>query len=132
MTLQIPSVDAHTALRNVLLGETGYRLFTWDTGRHHGTGQRNLGYAFYEPGIPEPLFLGEDYGCAPSQCIDSDDALRGLLGFLTLQVGDTDPEFFDNYTERQLAWADAHAESLQEWGMESCYFEDSPRLNHDR
>lgn len=113
-----------TILRHVYLGDTGYRLHTWDTGKHCSTGQRLVGYAFYEPGVDEALFEGEDYGCSPMDSIDSDACLRGILGFLTVTEGDVDEEYFANYTERQLAWARNHAEGLTEWGMEEFFFEE--------
>lgn len=36
--------------------------------------------------------------------VDSDDCLRGILGFLTLRPGDTDLEYFEHYTEEQLGY----------------------------
>ena len=34
------------------------------------------------------------------------------MGFLTLRPGDTDPEYFENYTQEQKEFADQHAEAL--------------------
>jgi hypothetical protein len=104
-------------LRTVALGDTGYKLTTWDTGRHAPTGQRLLSYEFVAPD-GTVLFKGADYGCSPMHCIDSDAALRGLIGFLTTKPGDTDPDYFENYTPEQLAFCEGDAEMLQDWGME--------------
>jgi hypothetical protein len=111
-----PSEDA--LLRDVMLGDTGYRLVLWDTFTQDRHGKSILGFAFYEPGVEEPLFEGEDYGASPMHAIDSDDTLRGLLGFLTLRPGDTDREYFQHYSPRQLAWAQAEAEELSMWAMD--------------
>lgn len=89
-------------LRDVRLLD-GYRLRTFDTYGHMSTGQRKLAYIFQAPGR-RVLFKGADYGCAPADPIDSDAALVGLLGFLTLKPGDTDSEYFDRYTPEQLDW----------------------------
>lgn len=108
-------------LRDVTLEGTGYRLVTWEPEGEprFPTGQRKIGYAFFAPGETEPIFTGEDCGVSPFHAIDSDDALRGLLGFLTLRKGDTDSEYFDGYTERQIAFRDGpDCEYLSLWGME--------------
>lgn len=56
------------------------------------------------------LFEGEDFATPGS--VDSDEAVRDLMGFLTLKPGDTDKEYFDNYTTAQRAFASNHAEAL--------------------
>jgi hypothetical protein len=58
------------------------------------------------------LFSGSDFGCSPMHAIDSDDTIAGLMGFLTLRPGDTDDEYFDNYTDAQRDYADHYAETL--------------------
>ena len=118
------SPDDPRMLRNVMLGDTGYRLITWETGKRASTHQHLVGYALYEPGAAEPLFTGADIGYSPMHAIDSDDCLRGIMGFLTTRPGDTDPEFLDDHTEEQLAWLDAHGEEMQEWGFEASAFEE--------
>ena len=116
----VPELDDPRILRHVNVD--GYRLLTWETRQRFRTGQLIVGYAFYEPGIEEPLFCGEDYGCSPLDCVDSDNCLRGIMGYLTLREGDTDREYFDNYTERQLKWSRNKAEELTFWGMEESDF----------
>lgn len=117
METTIPTLDDPRVLRHVAI-DLGYRLLTWDTGRmgyHVGRfGKHVLGYAFYAPD-GSVLFSGEDYGCAPGHAIDSDDALRNLLGFLTLRPGDTDADYFASYTEAQHAFAASDAEYLSLW-----------------
>ena len=107
--------DDRNYLRQVIFD--GYCLRTWDTGGRCKTGQYLIGYEMVTPD-GHVLFTGEDCGVSPMHCIDSDDALRGLIGFLTLQPGDTDDEYFANYTAEQRAFAAGEAEQLQTWGME--------------
>lgn len=113
---EIPDLDDDRVLRYVKADE--HRLLTWDLNQRDSLGKHAIGYAFYAPGDDAPLFFGRDYYCAPSHAIDSDDCLRSLLGFLTLRPGDTDCDYFADYTDRQLAWCDKHAEALQLYGME--------------
>jgi len=111
--MQIPDLSEHRVLRNVKVA-ANHRLLTWDTGKRASTGQHKIGYAFFVSLQDEkPLFLGEDCGVSPMHCIDSADALLGLLSFLTLKPGDTDAEYFDSYTPDQLDWCkSSEAEDL--------------------
>ena len=118
MDITIPDPGEDRVLRHVKLEGTEYRLLTWDANGRAPTGQCLIGYAFWHPD-GSLLFSGEDCGVSPFHAIDSDDALRGLLGFLTLKPGDTDDDYFDAYTPEQKAWCEAEAEDLQEWGMEA-------------
>jgi hypothetical protein len=94
------------------------RLVLWETKRRDRLGKRILGYAFWPnyrtPG--PPLFYGEDFA-GPHLAV-TDETLRGLLTFLTLRPGDTDREYFDDYTEEQLAYADSEAEYHSLWSQE--------------
>jgi len=85
-----------------------YVLRTWETAERCDTGQIKLGYVFESPD-GSTLFEGTDYGCSPMHGIDSDDRLLGLLGFLTLQPGDTDEEYFKDYTDDQRDWSQSSA-----------------------
>ena len=44
--------------------------------------------------------------------MDADATVAGLLAFLSLKPGDTDPEYFEGYTPEQLAFARAQGENL--------------------
>lgn len=64
------------------------------------------------------IFSGDDF---ESPIVFSDDAgyvVQELLGFLSLNDGDTDKEYFDSYSERQIAWRDERAETLSMYVME--------------
>lgn len=98
-----------------------FRLKTWDADRVEyckqvvgyrlsmGVGNEN---AAGNPAAWAVLFEGEDFGCSPLHAIDSDAAVEGIMSFLTLQPGDTDPEYFAGYTPEQLDYCSRHAESL--------------------
>ena len=98
--------DAFDSLRHVRL-ESGHTLRTWDTGRTSGAGmmaRSRIGYTFCDPS-GSVLFEGDDFRSSPMHADDSDETLRGLLGFLLLRPGDTDREYFADYTPAQRAFA---------------------------
>lgn len=86
-------------------------LTTFDTHETDHLGKSILSYTF-ETLRGEIIFQGSDFACSPMHGIDSDECLRSLLGFLTLRPGDTDAEYFENYTERQRRFCDEDAETL--------------------
>lgn len=89
-----------------------FRLDLYDTGRRDGGafGKCYLAYTFRHKG--EVIFQGEDFSPGASMSIDGDAAVAGLLVFLSLRPGDTDKEYFERYTEKQLTFAQAHGEEL--------------------
>lgn len=95
-----------------------FSLVMWDTMDYRGDGifaKHRLGYrlTMHEPGkAPVVLFTGEDFGASPCHAIDADETVCGLMGFLTLRPGDTDREYFEEYTETQKDYCDCFAESL--------------------
>jgi hypothetical protein len=97
-----------------------FKLITWDTGRTGYGGKYLIGYRL-SMGTPNVvgnppawtvLFEGEDFGCSPMHAIDSDAACAAIMGFLTLRPGDTDSEYFADYTPEQLDYCAQHAEAL--------------------
>jgi hypothetical protein len=76
--------------------------------------QSPVGYklTMREPGKTAVVLLQGDYGCSPRHEIDSDESVRGLLDFLTLRPGDTDAEYFANYSEAQLDYCNKYAATL--------------------
>lgn len=94
-----------------------FTLNLWDTGRVEQRFFTKCILAYRldmraPDGTNTTLFEGEDYHCAPSDPIDSDRAVAGIMGFLTLRPGDTDEEYFENYTEAQRDYCEQYAESL--------------------
>jgi hypothetical protein len=94
----------------------GYRLELYDTYRQHRYGQELLAYQFFHK--DKLIFDGADFGCSPMDAIDSDRCIAGLLSFLSLRPGDTDPEYFANYTETQHEFARSEGETLSTYAME--------------
>ena len=90
-----------------------FALIVWDSGRAVN-GKCRLGYRLNQVNGNRrwTLFEGEDFCCSPLHAIDSDEAIAALLGFLTLRPGDTDSEYFDDYTSQQLEFCEQHAEAL--------------------
>ena len=105
-------IDPANILRDVEVD--GHRLTLWDTNERDRYGKAKLGYMFHDLD-GKVLFMGEDYHCSPCHAIDSDDSVRGILCFLTLRPGDTDDEYFAEYTPDQLDFANTRAEYLQAW-----------------
>ena len=92
-----------------------FSLITWDCGKQYRNGpQWQVGYrlTMRENGKSKTIFCGEDFGCSPLHAIDSDACVKDLMGFLTLRPGDTDREYFENYTPEQLEYCEQHAETL--------------------
>ncbi len=87
----------------------GYRLELYDTVQTRW-GKSILAYQFFHD--DELIFEGRDYGCSPLHSIDGDESVAGLLTFLSLKPGDTDRDFFADYTKRQLEFAREHGETL--------------------
>ena len=65
-------------------------------------GNTSVAYRFTQAG--KLLFEGNDFHPSPLHADDSMETVYSLLSFLTLQEGDTDDEYFANYTKAQLAW----------------------------
>lgn len=84
------------------LEDTGYELGLEYRGiSYENYGKSRMGYYLARPD-GAVLFQGDDY-FVPGVC-DDGGAATGLLGFLTLKPGDTDEEYFDDYTPEQLDW----------------------------
>jgi len=67
-----------------------------------------------------PIFDGSDFHCSPLHAIDSLETMRACLSFLTTRPGDTDKEYFENYTEAQMEFANSSdCEQLQMYAMKS-------------
>jgi hypothetical protein len=44
--------------------------------------------------------------------IDSDEAIKSIMGFLTLRPSDTDTDYFADYTDAQEEYCAKYAEAL--------------------
>jgi hypothetical protein len=117
---QPADVDDYDLLRDVDLD--GFRLQIMDENSTKNGKAQIRAILFDQEGR---MLFEEIIGCSPLHSVDSDAAVRSAIGFLTLRPGDTDPEYFDDYTRRQLAWADEHGEQLSIYAWED---EDAPAL----
>ena len=93
----------------------GFRLELFDTYRTDSYGKCVLAFKFYHD--DELIFEGDDFHASPLHAIDSDQTVGGLLNFLSLRPGDTDQEYFEGYSTRQMEWCRAHGEALS-WHVE--------------
>ena len=96
--------------------ENDFRLIMWDTYRGDRRGCSYVGYCLMHGDAV--IFEDEDYSPGPMSGIDSDDSVRSLIGFLSLQKGDTDDEYFEKYTTAQLEFSETYGENLSMYGVE--------------
>lgn len=69
------------------------------------TGSQYLKYYLFKD--EKILFEGNDFKPSLMHNIDSLNSLVSLLGFLTLEKGDTDDEYFKDYTKEQFEWSES-------------------------
>jgi len=76
--------------------------------------QINLDYVFWDLSGPEDevIFMGNDFGASPLHTPISLYSVESLLGFFSCQKGDTDDEYFEKYSKRQLEWVEEKGEEL--------------------
>lgn len=67
-------------------------------------------YHFYHE--DKLIFEGSNFKPSPLHSVSSDKTLAALLSFLSLKPGDTDKEYFEDYTQEQLDFVKKHGEYL--------------------
>jgi hypothetical protein len=87
-----------------------YRLELYDTSRADRDGKSVPAYRFFYRG--RLVFSGADFHGSPLHAVDADATVAGLLAFLSLKPGDTDPDYFQGDTPEQLAFARTEGENL--------------------
>lgn len=102
----------HEFLRRVQfnLGGQRFALTLWDTHRTDSLDKSVLAYRLNHNG--RTLFAGDDFCASPMYAIDADETVKGLMCFLTLRPGDTDAEYFADYTDAQREYCNLYAEQL--------------------
>ena len=77
-------------------------------------GTERIGYtlAMREHRKTSILFEGSDFRPSPLHSVDGNEAVNSLMMFLTLRPGDTDAEYFENYTNEQREYCEQYAEAL--------------------
>lgn len=68
-------------------------------------GGDNVGYEMFKDN--SVLFSGNDFRPSILYPIDSIQSSLSLMGFLTLQRGDVEDNYFKNYTKKQKAFSDS-------------------------
>lgn len=109
-----PKAEGAELIRKVRVGGhiiELYELYPEDYPEYANSGTDYVGYRLLDP-QGHVVFQGNDLSPSPGSSIDSDETLRTLLSFLTLRDGDTDADYFKDYTPAQLKWRDEHAEHL--------------------
>jgi len=108
-------------LRTATHGE--FRLDVWDSGERAAGGEIELAYRLCVAGGGRWILAlaGEGFGAPVNGELGSDATLAAIIGFCALRPGEADPDFFDRYTTRQLAFAEEHGETLALWAAELRY-----------
>ena len=82
---------------------------------HEVPGQsERIGYTLrqHDHGKAVVIFDDRDFRPSPLHAWDSDQTVASIMGFLTLRLGDTDRDYFANYSAEQIEFRDKHAEAL--------------------
>lgn len=88
-------------------------------------GKNKVGYILTEatPECPHVIFRSS-IGVPHHKSIDEDSVVKGVMNFATLRPGDTDRNYFDDYTDVQMHFATHHAEVLSLYASEGDWIED--------
>ena len=89
-----------------------FALTMWAEPRMDRRGQTIIGYRLTQSHPRRVLFEGTDFTGSPLHADDSNQTVGALLGFLTLRPGDTDADYFAQYTPAQTEFCEQHAEAL--------------------
>jgi hypothetical protein len=99
-----------------------FLLELWTTDEYDSRGCPQIGYQLFDAKYSNgAIFSGVDYYPSPLWCEringqlviqNWDYAAGSLAAYLSLQPGDVEQDYFDSYTEHQLAWAKERGESL--------------------
>ena len=93
---------------------SSFRLCIGRTGTFDRRGIELLCYELIEISGDEEtvLFTGDQFSPSPMFGLHDDRVVTALMGFLTLKPGDTDDDYFKDYTAKQLAFATEHGEAV--------------------
>ena len=77
-------------------------------GDYANTRNNRLNYSYLLKWNDKPIFCTDDYSPSPLHEVNSVDAIVGLLGFLCVQDGDVEEDYFKSYTKEQIAFRDSN------------------------
>jgi hypothetical protein len=108
----------HEFLRN--WRHDNFVLSLYDAHRTDEYGKHVLAYvlAWDKAYTDAVIFRGDDLHCAPGTAIDSDESAGALLSFLSLKPGDTDDDYFNDYTQAQIDFVLEYGDDLAMWSEE--------------
>lgn len=103
------------------IGMPWFRVEIWDSNTTDQRGAPVVYWRLYEcydgrgikpvlvfDGLAEP----HKWRCSGWFSVDGDEAAECVLKFASLQPGDTDPEFFEDYSPTQIAFVEAYGEAI--------------------
>lgn len=93
-----------------------FRLSLFDVHATDSAGRHGVGYRLTCKRNGESMVL---FDCQDAQgaafghhSVDGDEAVKNVMGWLTLKPGDTDSDYFKDYTATQLEYCRSYAEAL--------------------
>ncbi len=89
----------------------GFKVELFD--QYGNDGRDYLHYRLYH--YNDIIFEGKDFGPSPIYPIDSNRTVAAILDFLSLVPGDTDKEYFKDYTQKQMSFAEKNNDELEDW-----------------
>jgi hypothetical protein len=96
----------------------GYKLTLKNTNNRDSLGKFIIEYTFKKPDNTI-LFSGNDFHASPMHKPESKESAIALLVFLTCKPGDVEKDYFDNYTQDQLDFANSQdCENLKSYTLE--------------
>ena len=106
-----------------------FRLELYDEYRRTHRGKHVVSFDLVQidsDGTETWIFEGKEFSCAGIYQLASDQSMRAALTFATLRPGPggDDPECFDSYTDRQLEFAETHAEHVAVAALDALGIED--------
>lgn len=89
-----------------------FTLELYDVNCHDSAGRWGVGYRLKMGGETVFECLTAKDAVYGHHSVDGDEAVKNVMGWLTLRPGDTDADYFTGYTEPQKRFAEEHAEAL--------------------
>ena len=109
------------------IGMPWFKIEIWDANKTDHRGAPVVLWRLFEQsegggstlvfdGLAEP----HKWRCSGWFSVDGDEAAECVLAFVGLRPGDTDAEFFEDYSPAQIAFAEAYGEAIS--GEKECRF----------
>jgi hypothetical protein len=109
--VKIQELDSYTLEFSLPSGNDVFKLEIEDTCESDSDGKPKVSYTLYNS-ANEIIFSGSDIYAPCGSEVLTVATFKTVMGFLTLRLGDTDKDYFDEYTPAQIEFRDTHAEYL--------------------